>query len=130
VLVGSTTAAASGGAPSGYWFVASDGGVFSFGPGALFQGSAGDIPLAQPVVGMAATPDRAEYWLVARDGGIFTYGDAVYYGSTGAMHLNSPIVGMAARTDGGGYWLLAADGGVFTFGDAKFVLDRERRRQR
>jgi len=31
--------------------VAADGGVFSFGPGAVFQGSAGDVPLHQPVVG-------------------------------------------------------------------------------
>jgi len=105
---------------TGYWFVAGDGGVFTFGPSALFQGSAGDIRLNQPIVGMAPTPDGSGYWLVAQDGGIFTYGDAVYYGSTGAMHLNQPIVGMAATVDGAGYWLLAADGGVFSFGDALF----------
>jgi hypothetical protein len=120
LIVGSPAQAVGGGAPSGYWFVASDGGIFSFGPGALFQGSAGDIRLAQPIVGMAGTPDGAGYWLVARDGGIFTYGDAVFHGSTGATHLNQPIVGMAATRDGGGYWLVAADGGVFTFGDATF----------
>ena len=36
----------------GYWLVASDGGIFSFGD-APFHGSAGDSPLNQPVVGMA-----------------------------------------------------------------------------
>ena len=36
----------------GYWLVASDGGVFSFG-GAPFFGSMGGIRLVQPVVGMA-----------------------------------------------------------------------------
>ncbi len=106
---------------AGYWLVAGDGGVFSFGPSALFQGSAGAIRLNQPIVGMAATPDGGGYWLVARDGGIFTYGNAVFYGSTGALRLNQPIVGMAATIDGDGYWLLAADGGVFSFGDAPFL---------
>jgi hypothetical protein len=36
----------------GYWLVSSDGGIFSFGA-AGFQGSTGDIKLAQPIVGMA-----------------------------------------------------------------------------
>ena len=66
----------------GYWLVAADGGIFSFGD-ATYYGSTGAIHLNQPIVGMAATPDGAGYWLVASDGGIFTFGDAVYYGSTG-----------------------------------------------
>jgi len=103
----------------GYWMVASDGGVFSFG-GSNFFGSTGAIPLNQPVVGMAATPDHNGYWLVAADGGIFTFGDAGFFGSTGSLRLNRPIVGMAATPDGQGYWLVAADGGIFTFGDAGF----------
>ena len=59
----------------GYWLVASDGGIFSFGD-AGFYGSTGGIPLNKPIVGMAATPDGKGYWLVASDGGIFTFGDA------------------------------------------------------
>jgi len=39
----------------GYWFVASDGGIFSFGD-AAFHGSTGGTPLNAPVVGMAADP--------------------------------------------------------------------------
>jgi hypothetical protein len=104
---------------AGFWLVASDGGVFTFG-GAGFYGSTGSMRLNQPVVGMAATPDGRGYWLVASDGGIFTFGDAAFYGSTGSMHLNRPIVGMAATPDGRGYWLVASDGGIFTFGDAGF----------
>ena len=77
-------------------------------------------PLAQPIVGMASTPDGKGYWLVAADGGIFTFGDAAFYGSTGNIKLNQPIVGMASTPDGKGYWLVAADGGIFTFGDATF----------
>ena len=103
----------------GYWLVASDGGIFTFGDAGFF-GSTGAIHLNAPIVGMAATPDGQGYWLVASDGGIFTFGDAGYYGSTGSMRLNAPIVGMAATPDGKGYWLVASDGGIFTFGDAGF----------
>ena len=67
----------------GYWLVASDGGIFTYGD-AGFYGSMGGHPLNKPIVGMAATPDGHGYWLVASDGGIFTYGDAGFYGSTGS----------------------------------------------
>jgi hypothetical protein len=36
----------------GYWLVASDGGIFSYGD-ARFSGSMGGIPLNKPVVGLA-----------------------------------------------------------------------------
>ena len=104
---------------SGYWLVASDGGIFNFGD-ASFYGSTGGIRLNEPVVGMAATPDGHGYWLVASDGGIFNFGDASFYGSTGGIRLNEPVVGMASTPDGRGYWLVARDGGVFGFGDARF----------
>ena len=103
----------------GYRFVASDGGIFSFGD-AKFYGSAGGTKLTRPIVGMSSTPSNGGYWLVASDGGIFSYGDAKFFGSTGALHLNSPIVGMTTTPSGQGYWFVAADGGIFSFGDAKF----------
>ena len=103
----------------GYWEVASDGGLFSFGT-ANFYGSMGGQPLNKPVVGMAATPDGGGYWEVASDGGLFAFGDAQFYGSMGGKPLNQPIVGMAATPDGGGYWEVASDGGLFAFGDAQF----------
>ena len=59
-------------ARSGYRFVASDGGVFSYGSGAPFLGSMGGSPLNQPIVGMAVMPAGDGYYLVAADGGIFT----------------------------------------------------------
>jgi len=105
--------------PSGYWLVARDGGIFSFGDAGFF-GSTGGIRLNQSIVGMAATPTGNGYWLVASDGGIFTFGDAGFYGSTGGIRLNQPILGMAATPTGNGYWLVASDGGIFTFGDAGF----------
>jgi hypothetical protein len=79
---------------SGYWLVASDGGVFSYG-NATFYGSHGGAPLNQPVVGIDASPSGAGYWLVAADGGIFAYGDATFYGSHGGSPLNEPVVGIA-----------------------------------
>ena len=104
---------------SGYWLVASDGGIFAFGS-AKFYGSMGGKPLNKPVVGMTATSDGKGYWLVASDGGIFAFGDAQFYGSTGSLNLNMPIVGMTATSDGKGYWFVASDGGIFAFGDAQF----------
>jgi uncharacterized protein YkwD len=103
----------------GYWLVARDGGIFSFGD-ARFHGSTGSIRLNQEIVGMASTPSGRGYWLVARDGGIFGFGDATFLGSTGGIKLNQPIAGMAAAPSGRGYLLVARDGGVFQFGSIEF----------
>ena len=107
-------------ARSGYRFVATDGGVFSYGPGAPFLGSTGNLVLNKPIVGMSVMPAGDGYYLVASDGGIFNFGSAQFFGSTGAMTLNKPVVGMAATPDGAGYWLVASDGGIFSYGDAQF----------
>ncbi len=103
----------------GYWEVAGDGGIFSFGA-AKFYGSMGGQPLNKPIVGMAPIPGDTGYWEVASDGGMFSFGGAKFYGSMGGQPLNKPIVGMAATPDGLGYWLVASDGGIFAFGDASF----------
>ena len=103
---------------NGYWLVASDGGIFSYGDAGFF-GSAGSIHLNKPIVGMASTPSGHGYWLVASDGGVFSYGDATFWGSTGSIHLNQPVVGMATTPSGNGYWLVASDGGIFSYGDAE-----------
>jgi hypothetical protein len=104
----------------GYWLVAADGGVFSFGD-AQFYGSMGGTHLNSRIVGITATPDGGGYWMVAADGGVFSFGDAHFFGSMGGTPLNAAIVGIAATPDGGGYVLAAADGGIFDFGDAAFV---------
>jgi outer membrane protein assembly factor BamB len=106
-------------ASSGYWLVASDGGIFAHGSAGFF-GSEGATPLNKPIVGMTATPDGKGYWLVASDGGIFAHGSAGFFGSEGATPLNKPIVGMTASPDGKGYWLVASDGGIFAHGSAGF----------
>ena len=106
------------GAFEGYTLAGSDGGVFDF--GTPFCGSAGDLRLQAPVVGIADAPDTGGYWLAGADGGVFAYGSAAFYGSMGGVPLAKPIVGMAATRDGRGYWLVGADGGVFAFGDAGY----------
>jgi hypothetical protein len=111
-------AAAPGG--DGYWLVASDGGVFSFGDAGYF-GSMGAVHLDAPVVSMAATPSGQGYWLGASDGGVFSFGDADFQGSMGAQPLQSPITSIVATPNGGGYWLLPTTPGVkvtLTPGDA------------
>jgi hypothetical protein len=91
----------------GYWLVAADGGIFTYGD-ASFYGSTGSVRLNRPVVGMAATPDGRGYWLVAADGGIFTFGSAGYFGSGGGAGLTQPVVGITATPSGNGYWIASS----------------------
>jgi ribosomal protein L24E len=104
---------------AGYWFVARDGGIFSF-CGAAFHGSTGGAPLRAPVAAMVSSPSGAGYWLGGADGAVFNYGDAPFLGSTAGVPLARPVVGMARTPSGRGYWLVASDGGIFAFGDAHF----------
>jgi peptidoglycan hydrolase-like protein with peptidoglycan-binding domain len=86
----------------GYWLVAADGGIFSFGD-AVYHGSMGGHVLDEPMVGMAATADGGGYWTVAADGGIFSFGDAAFVGSGTGGSVQAPAAGIAARP--GGYWV-------------------------
>ncbi|MDE3205884.1 MAG: hypothetical protein KGQ66_16875, partial [Acidobacteriota bacterium] len=78
----------------GYWLVASDGGIFSFGD-AAFHGSTGGIRLAQPIIAMAATASGRGYLLAASDGGIFCFGDGSFQGGLGGHPLTQPVVALA-----------------------------------
>ena len=75
----------------GYWLVAGDGGIFSFGDAGFF-GSAGGLALNAPVVDLAPAADGRGYHLTASDGGVFSYGSATYRGSTGGLRLSAPVV--------------------------------------
>ncbi len=107
----------------GYWLVAADGGVFSFGD-ASFHGSMGGQHLNRPVVAIAATATGSGYWLLAADGGLFGFGDAAFYGSAAVppgSAFSAPgaySVGLVATRSGDGYWIVEADGTVFAYGDA------------
>ncbi len=85
----------------GYWLVASDGGIFTFGD-AKFDGAMGGKPLNKPIVGMAVDVATGGYWEVVSDGGIFSF-NAPFFGSMGGKYLAQPIVGMDALSSGQGY---------------------------
>jgi len=105
----------------GYWEVAANGAVFSFGD-ATYHGSLPGLGISvSDIVGMAATPDGGGYWLVGSNGAVYSFGDAAYRGSLPGMKISvSDIVGMAATPGGGGYWLVGSNGAVYSFGDAAY----------
>src|SRR5258707_875915 len=72
----------------GYWLVASDGGIFSFG-NARFYGSTGATVLYSTIAGMATTPGGRGYWLASGDGRVFPFGDAT---AMRRVSPTSPIV--------------------------------------
>ena len=88
---------------------------------AVEYGSLSTSPKANPVVGIASTPDGKGYWEVTRDGGVARFGDAGNYNDLPGLHVNvHDIVAIAPTSDGKGYWLIGADGGEFAFGDAGY----------
>jgi hypothetical protein len=119
VAAGVSTPVGTVASPAGYWLVASDGGIFSFGD-ARFFGSTGAIHLNQPITGMAATPSGNGYWLVASDGGIFSFGDASFFGAAPSRPAHGPrsVVAMVPRSTGAGYWQASTTGELLAFGDA------------
>ena len=66
----------------GYWFVASDGGIFTFGD-AHFYGSTGGAPPPAPITGMATIPNGRGYWLTTSAGQVYAFGDATFAGNIG-----------------------------------------------
>ncbi|MCU1458700.1 MAG: Esterase [Actinomycetia bacterium] len=104
----------------GYWLVASDGGVFTYGD-ASFHGSMGGQHVNAPIVDIAPTPSGQGYWLVANDGGVFTYGDAKFFGGLGSSRNHASIMAIEPSRSGNGYWMLGSDGSIYTFGDAPYL---------
>ncbi len=136
LIVTEESAGATTGVPPGYWLVAGDGGIFSF--GAPFFGNpmtkGPDICLS-PVEsnpssckGLATTDSGNGYWLVSSEtfeGGTSAmasgFGDAQLLPNPAPLAgLNRQVVGAATTGHGTGLLLVAADGGVFTYGSATF----------
>jgi hypothetical protein len=86
---------------AGYWLVASDGGIFSFGT-APFFGSLGGLPLKHPIAAATALPDGSGYWFSDTAGLVSNFGAAKYFGSAPSP-LNRPIVGMADAPGSGAF---------------------------
>jgi hypothetical protein len=108
---GSAGAATTSASPQGYWEVAADGGVFSFGA-AAFHGAPSPPPSA-PTTGMAATDDGGGYFQLERSGAVTAYGDA--QNNSLAFGSPAPAVGVAAlgRT---GYLEAFSNGGTYVQG--------------
>ena len=114
----------------GYWLVASDGGIFSFGnagfygsiPGLGIAPAGSGLPysLNAPIVGMVPSADGGGYFMVGADGGVFTFGDAKFEGSCPALGGCAGGAAVAVMPDatGNGYWVVTAGGDVYPFGDA------------
>ncbi len=101
----------------GYFVVASDGGVFAFGPGASFAGSCPGIGgCSGPAVAVIPDSTGNGYWLFTATGNVYTFGDAAYLGSPGGV--GSPVTSAVRTPDGKGYWVLVANGSVYGYGDA------------
>ncbi len=101
----------------GYFVVASDGGVFAFGPGASFAGSCPGIGGCSGAA-VSVIPDSSGngYWLFTATGNVYTFGDAPYLGAPG--NVGSPVTSAVRTPDGKGYWALVANGTVYGYGDA------------
>jgi hypothetical protein len=101
----------------GYFVVASDGGVFAFGPGASFAGSCPGIGgCSGPAVSVIPDSTGNGYWLFTATGNVYSFGDAPSLGSPG--NVGSPITSAVRTPDGKGYWVLVANGTVYRYGDA------------
>jgi hypothetical protein len=90
----SMAAAPSG---SGYWLIAKDGGIFSF--GVPFYGSIPGMGLCRLPVGTQVRPTLtgAGYFVQAGDGRVFTFGDAKYGGSAPGLTAWNYAIDMAVR---------------------------------
>ena len=102
----------------GYWLVASDGGIFSFGD-AQFYGSTGSIKLIAPIKSMARTNSGSGYTLMAGDGGIFNFGDSQFYGSTSGSCLGSPSVAISKSNYDNGYFVITQNASLAEFGPGR-----------
>ena len=114
---------------NGYWLVASDGGIFSFGDSAFYgsipglglhpAGSGLPNSLDAPIVGMVPSSTGHGYFMVASDGGVFAFGDAHFEGSCpGIGGCYGAAVSVMPDSSGNGYWLVTNKGAVYAFGDA------------
>ena len=103
----------------GYWLVASDGGIFSYGDAGFF-GSSGGHPPEQTHRRHGGDPRR--WGLLAR--GLRRRHLQLRRCHVLRLHGGHPSQ-PAHRRDGvdarrRGYWLVASDGGIFNYGDAGF----------
>jgi cell wall-associated NlpC family hydrolase len=119
--VAPSVAPAAGITVTGYWLLGADGRLSAHGRTPQLAGRLGPpVPAdpADPVVGMATTPDGRGYWTVTRHGVVRALGDAEALGEPRPHQLDAPVRAVTATPDGTGYWLLTSKGTVLPFGSA------------
>ena len=110
----------------GYWLVARDGGIFSFGDAQGDTPAKGSLPSLGVAISKHRWHGRASQRFGVLPGGLgrrhLCLRTPGFFGSMGRFEDlgTAPIAGMAVTPDGGGYWMVASDGGMFAFGDAHF----------
>jgi hypothetical protein len=80
----------------GYWLVASDGGIFSFGDAAYYGSEPSTGVDVTNIVGVAANPNGDGYWIEGGDGRVNAFGDTLPFGSMLGSALHDPIVGFSS----------------------------------
>jgi hypothetical protein len=83
----------------GYWMVAGDGGIFSFGD-AGFYGSAVDGTAEKRVVDIAPSATGKGYYITGSNGAVYAYGDAKFYGGAEGQKLAHGIISMVPINNG------------------------------
>ncbi len=114
-------AASAGG--NGYWLVASDGGIFSFGA-AQFYGSASGLHLTGRMIGINPVPAGGGYWMADSLGQVLEFGAASYYGSASPSVLQvgdsiSSTLGIDLATAGVPHGVSYFDKGILGCGIAQ-----------
>ena len=103
----------------GYWLVASDGGIFTFGD-AAFYGSTGSFKAEPAHRGHGVRPERRRVRPGGGRRGTFGFGSAPFYGSLGGIPLKNPIVAATTTPGDTGYWFSDNAGEVSAFGQASY----------
>ena len=104
----------------GYWLVASDGGIFTFGTPPTSARRARRTSTSPSWAWRPRRTGAATGWWPPTAGSSPSATPPIY-GSTGAHRTStSPSWAWRPPRTAQGYWLVAADGGIFTFGDAPF----------
>ena len=106
----------------GYWMVATDGAVYSFGTARPL----GNAPVgAASAVDLEPTRSGQGYWIVDETGQVYAFGNAAWHGNVTRAHLmtGERITSLSATASGGGYWIFTTRGRVLAFGDAPFLGD-------
>ncbi|MGD9794814.1 MAG: hypothetical protein AB7V43_15175, partial [Acidimicrobiia bacterium] len=108
---------------SGYWMVASDGHVWSFG-GVPNLGNA-TIAKGRKAVDLEPTPNGDGYWILDDAGGVQAFGAAGRFGALTATPLRSGEVfsSLSSTPTGDGYWAFTSQGRVFVGGNARHFGD-------